>query len=227
LGGRTRRGRWRRLAGRLANIASVRLRQAFALCLAIASTSVPAGQSDRSEATARLQQQREVVARTAAVVEDARVAHISQRYSRPPEQVRHLVRASERAATRHGLKPELLLAIVETESGFNAAAKSRYGARGLMQVVPRFHPEIVKQVGGVHRLDEPEANIEAGAKILATYVERSGSLDKALVRYSGGARSYATKVVSRQRELERVALLAARQIEGMRMSALGGFASRG
>jgi len=226
--GRGRRGSgWRRLTARFANLASGRLRQAFALCLAIASTSVPAGQWDRGEATGRLKQQREITARTAEVVEDARVAHISQRYRRPPEQVRHLVRASERAATRHGLKPELLLAIVETESGFNAAAKSRYGARGLMQVVPRFHPQIVKEVGGAHRLDEPDANIEAGARILATYVERSGSVDKALVRYSGGARSYADKVASRQRELERVALLAARQIDGRRMSALGSSASRG
>jgi soluble lytic murein transglycosylase-like protein len=147
------------------------------------------------------------------VVENARVTHIAQRYRRPPEQVRHLIRVSERAAARHGLPPELLLAIVETESGFNAAARSRYGARGLMQVVPRFHPAVVAEVGGLHRLDEPEANIEAGAKILASYVEQSGSVDKALLRYSGGARKYANKVVSRQRELERVATLAAREAE--------------
>lgn len=219
--GRDRRvSGWKRLAARLAGVASKRLRHAFAICLAIASTSVPAGQPDRSEATSRLKQHRQVAARTAAVVEEARVTHIAQRYRRPPEQVRHLVRVSERAAAKHGLPPELLLAIVETESGFNTAARSRYGARGLMQVVPRFHPEIVKQVGGVHRLDEPEANIEAGARILATYVESSGSLNKALVRYSGGARSYASKVASRQRELERIATTAARQVDAMRVSAL-------
>lgn len=212
---------WRRLAGRFARAASRRLRRALAICLAIASTSLPAGTPDQSEVTARLKHQREVIARTAEAVEDARVTHISQRYRRPPEQVRHMVRASERVAARHNLQPELLLAIVETESGFNAAARSRYGARGLMQVVPRFHPEVVAEVGGVHRLDEPEANIEAGAKILSFYVEKSGSVDKALVRYSGGARRYAAKVMTRQRELERVAMLAARQFDAMRISAWG------
>jgi len=204
---------WRRIAARFASAASRRLRQAVAVCLAIASTSVPAGTPDRSEATARIKQQRETVSRTAEVVENARVSHIAQRYRRPPEQVRHLVRVSERAAARHGLSPELLLAIVETESGFNTAARSRYGARGLMQVVPRFHPAVVAEVGGLQRLDEPEANIEAGAKILASYVEQSGSVDKALLRYSGGARKYANKVVSRQRELERLATVAAREAE--------------
>jgi soluble lytic murein transglycosylase-like protein len=203
------------------------MRQVVAVCLAIASTSVPAGTPDRSEATARLNQQRQMSARTAQVVEEARVTQIAKRYRRPPEQVRHLVRVSERAAARHGLPPELLLAIVETESGFNNAARSRYGARGLMQIVPRFHPEVVAEVGGVHRLDEPEANIEAGAKILAYYVERSGSVDKALVRYSGGARSYANKVVARQREWERVAVQAARQVDPMRVSALAGSSSLG
>jgi soluble lytic murein transglycosylase-like protein len=197
------------------------------VCLAIASTSVPAGTPDKSEATARLKQQRQVATRTAQVVEEARVTHISKRYRRPPEQVRQVVRVSERVAARHGLPPELLLAIVETESGFNTAARSSYGARGLMQVVPRFHPEVVAEVGGAKKLDEPEANIEAGAKILASYVERAGSLDKALVRYSGGARSYATKVVARQREWERVAMQAVRQVDPMRVSALADVGTRG
>lgn len=208
------------MAGRLASVAGRRIGQAFAICLAIASTSVPAGTPDKSEATTRLKHQRELVARTAQVVEEARVAHIVQRYGKPEEQVRRLVRTTERVATRHSLKPELLLAIIETESSFNPAARSGYGARGLMQVVPRFHPKVVAEVGGPHRLDEPEANLEAGARILTYYVERSGNLHKALTRYSGGATSYATKVVKRQRELERIAMIATRQLDATRVSAL-------
>jgi soluble lytic murein transglycosylase-like protein len=181
---------------------------------------VPAGTPDRSESTQRLKQQREVVARTARVIEEARVSHIATRYRRPPEQVRRVVRTAERVATRHGLPPELLLAVMETESSFNPTARSNYGARGLMQVVPRFHPKVVKAVGGTHRLDEPEANIEAGAAILAAYVESSGSLSSALVRYSGGARSYARRIAQRQREFENLAIYATRQLDNMRVSDL-------
>lgn len=193
--------------------------------MAVASTSVPAGTPDRSEATSRLKEQREISQRTAAVVEAVRVNHIVEVYRKPPEQARLVVRATERVAARHGLPPELLLAIVETESSFDPRARSSYGARGLMQVVPRFHPEVVASVGGVHRLDEPEANLEAGAKILATYVEQSGSLHRALARYSGGARSYATKVVNRQQQLERLAVQATRQLDNLQIGVVpaGGF----
>ena len=83
-----------------------------------------------------------------------------------------------------------------------------------MQVVPRHHPAVIAAIGGAERLDEPESNIEAGARILAAYVERSGSLDKGLVRYSGGARKYAAKVRARQHELEQVGVRAARLLDG-------------
>ncbi len=189
------------------------------MCLAVVSTSVAAAPPDRGEPTQR-KQQREVATRTAQVIEEARVSHIATRYRRPPEQVRRVVRTTERVASRHGLPPELLLAVMETESSFNPAARSKYGARGLMQVVPRFHPKVIKAVGGVHRLDEPEANIEAGAAILAAYVEASGNLGSALVRYSGGARSYAKRIAQRQREFETLAIYATRQLDNMRVSEL-------
>ena len=230
-----RPGRWRRFAAglsgkfasTLAFVAGRRFGRAIAVCLAVASTSVPAGTPDRTESTQRLKQEREVVQRTAQVVEQARVAHITSRYPRPAEQVRRLVRTTQRVAERHGLPPEVLLAMMETESSFNPAARSNYGALGLMQVVPRFHPKVVKAVGGVHRLDEPEANIEAGAAILAAYVESSGSLHKALHRYSGGARSYATRIIKRQREFENAAIYATRQLDNMRVSDLRGPDRRG
>ena len=108
---------------------------------------------------------------------------------------------------------------METESSFNPAARSNYGALGLMQVVPRFHPKVVKAVGGVHRLDEPEANIEAGATILAAYVESSGSLHKALARYSGGAvklRGQGRRAAARIRERGHLRDPPARQHAGQR-----------
>lgn len=203
------------------------LRQAFAIALAIASTAAPAGIIDNSMATQNLQRDRDLAIRTAAVVEDARVAYIAQRYRQPAEQVRQVVRAAQRAASRHGLPPALLLAIVETESSFNATARSGYGARGLMQVVPRFHPAAIAAIGGAHRLDDPEANVETGAMILSSYFERSGSLDKALARYSGGASNYASKVLSRQRELERVGIHATRQLDGVQVSNARGPLSQG
>src|SRR5258707_14608275 len=40
------------------------------------------------------------------------------------------------AAERHHMDPALVRAVIETESGWNATAKSRKGALGLMQLIP-------------------------------------------------------------------------------------------
>jgi len=189
------------------------LSRALAPMLLVASATVPAGIPDASEPTRRLTQTRELHQRTAKVVEQAQVTHLAQRYRRPTESIRGIVRAAERAGARYDLPPALLLAIVETESSFNPAARSSYGARGLMQVVPRHHPTAIARIGGAHRLGEPEVALDVGARILADYVNRSGSLERGLHRYSGGANRYAAKVLSRQRALERVAIHATRQLD--------------
>ena len=87
-----------------------------------------------------------------------------------------------------------------------------------MQIVPRHHPDVMAAIGGAHRLEDPESNIEAGARILAAYIERSGSLDRGLARYSGGARLYADKVRARQLELERIGVQAARLLDNFQAS---------
>ncbi len=189
------------------------LRHLAALLLAVASTSVPAGIPDRTEVTRELRQAHQLALRTARAVEDARVAYIVERYRRPAVEAREIVRAAERAARRHGLPATLLLAIAETESSFNPRARSGYGARGLMQVVPRFHPEAVRAAGGPARLHEATVGIDVGALVLAGYVARAGELAPALARYSGGARGYASKVQRRMEAFEAAAILATRTLD--------------
>ena len=49
------------------------------------------------------------------------------------KQVKHHLRE---AASEHGIEPELLQALIATESGFDPAAVSPKGAIGLMQIMP-------------------------------------------------------------------------------------------
>ena len=191
-----------------------RLRHLAAVVLAVASTSVPAGIPDRSEVTRELAMAHRLALRTAQAVEDARVAYIVERYRRPAAEARQIVQAAERAARRHGMPATLLLAIAETESSFDPRARSRYGARGLMQVVPRFHPDAVRAAGGPARLYDPAVSIDVGALVLAGYVARAGDLAPALVKYSGGARNYAAKVQRRMAAFEAAAILATRTLDG-------------
>ncbi|ROR35083.1 lytic transglycosylase domain-containing protein [Inmirania thermothiophila] len=100
----------------------------------------------------------------------------------PDERLR-LLRLVHREATRAGLPPELVLAVIEVESGFDRFAISESGAQGLMQVMPFWleeigHPE--------DNLFDPRTNLRLGCTILRYYLDREdGDLVRALARYNG------------------------------------------
>jgi soluble lytic murein transglycosylase-like protein len=100
--------------------------------------------------------------------------------------------------------PALILAVISVESRFNPAAESTMGAKGLMQVIPRFHAEKIASVGGEDRVFELEPNITVGARILKEYMRHTGDLFDALQMYVGAsseedANEYSDKV-ARERD---------------------------
>lgn len=58
-------------------------------------------------------------------------------------------------ARRHRLDPLLIVAVMAVESRFNPVAQSDAGAKGLMQVIPHFHPEKFSATGGKVRARSP------------------------------------------------------------------------
>jgi soluble lytic murein transglycosylase-like protein len=86
-------------------------------------------------------------------------------------------------ASRAGLDPQLVLGLIEVESGFKKYAVSRVGARGYMQVMPFW----VKQIGTAeHNLFNPRINLRYGCTILRHYLDiEHGNLYRALGRYNG------------------------------------------
>ena len=75
------------------------------------------------------------------------------------------------AASTNGLDPDLVRAVIQTESGFRADAQSGAGAQGLMQLMP----STAKSLGVTDAFD-PRQNIEAGTKYLSDLVQRFGDL---------------------------------------------------
>lgn len=86
-------------------------------------------------------------------------------------------------AKRAGLDPELVLGLIEVESGFNKYAVSRAGARGFMQVMPFW----VKEIGTPEQnLFHMRVNLRYGCTILRHYLDiEHGDLFRALGRYNG------------------------------------------
>lgn len=86
-------------------------------------------------------------------------------------------------ATRAGLDPHLVLALIEVESGFRKYAVSRAGARGYMQVMPFW----TRSIGAAdHNLFHLRTNLRYGCTILRYYLDiEKGDTHRALARYNG------------------------------------------
>ena len=66
-------------------------------------------------------------------------SYLSRRFYVAGEATERMVGAAYRAASEVGLDPLLVLAVISVESSFNPIAESVMGAKGLMQIIPRFH----------------------------------------------------------------------------------------
>lgn len=85
-------------------------------------------------------------------------------------------------AKKNDLPPELVAAVVHTESKFIPTARSQAGAVGLMQLVPKTGRWL-----GARDLTNPAQNIQAGAKYLRYLTDRfNGDTNKAIAAYNAG-----------------------------------------
>jgi soluble lytic murein transglycosylase-like protein len=113
-----------------------------------------------------------------------------------------------RAGKRYSVDPVLILSVVAIESRFNPVAESVVGAKGLMQIIPKYHLDKLLDHGGEEALLDPEVNIHVGAQILHEYYRRLGDQEAALQRYAGAfdepTSRYAAKVFEERMRLEPV-----------------------
>lgn len=90
------------------------------------------------------------------------------------------VALAKELARKHGVPENLFLRLVQRESGWNPAALSPKGARGLAQLMPET--AALLQVNA----QDPAQNLEGGARYLKMMHERFGSWRLALAAYNAG-----------------------------------------
>jgi hypothetical protein len=159
------------------------------------------------------ERERPAVTDTAVMqVDEARYRALSEfvarRYRVSEEAAFDLVAVAHQAGHQLKLDPLLIIAVIAIESRFNPIAESRAGAKGLMQIIPRYHGDKLEEFGGEQAVFEPEANIHVGARILKEYLRRTGNLGIALQMYAGALDDdddqYTRKVLSERYRLQQV-----------------------
>lgn len=114
-----------------------------------------------------------------------------------PEERIEILQAVHREAVRAKLPPEMVLAVIDVESGFQRYAVSRANAQGLMQIM-RFWLKELEMPG--HSLLDIQDNIRMGCTILRYYYDmENGNWNRALARYNGslGSQKYPNLVFDR------------------------------
>jgi soluble lytic murein transglycosylase-like protein len=152
--------------------------------------TTPAAPDPAAQALEEQRAVAEFIARRYRVAEAASTTYVSSAY---------------RSGLAYSVDPLLILAVMAIESSYNPKAESHMGARGLMQIIPRWHPEKLEEHGGESALLDPEVNIQVGARILREYMARAGEMQVALQMYNGArdepTARYAGKVLAEKARL--------------------------
>ncbi|MFP6798973.1 MAG: transglycosylase SLT domain-containing protein [Pseudomonas sp.] len=118
-----------------------------------------------------------------------------RRYIPDAEERLSLLRLVHREASKAGLRPDLVIALIHAESHFDRFAISSVGAQGMMQVMPFWKAELGRPQDN---LTDNATNLRYGCTILSFYLHKeNGDLNRALARYNGslGKHTYSAKVV--------------------------------
>jgi soluble lytic murein transglycosylase-like protein len=115
---------------------------------------------------------------------------VAKRYRVSQDVAFGLVSHAHRVGRQLQLDPLLIIAVISIESRFNPIAESVAGAKGLMQIIPKYHGDRLEEFGGEQAVFNPEANIEVGSQILREYIRRTGNLNIALQMYAGALGDY-------------------------------------
>jgi soluble lytic murein transglycosylase-like protein len=104
-------------------------------------------------------------------------------YSLPTEEtIRRYSAIVESVSRTHGVESALVHAVISAESGYNASAVSRAGARGIMQLMPDTARRF-----GVDNIMDPTQNIHGGVKYLRELLTLfNGNKELAVAAYNAG-----------------------------------------
>lgn len=137
--------------------------------------------------------------------------YISDKYDVDLKKSEQIVLQAYKNSNIHQVPPSLVLGVIGVESTFKQQVVSSKSAKGLMQVIPRYHPEEMKIINNKNlTISSIEGGIELGTRVLKKYLEMAnGNVAHALQIYNGSQgdkqRTFAKKVLQKKGNFEMVA----------------------
>ena len=129
-----------------------------------------------------------------ARADEAWIDNLFSRYHAPKELTGIVISAGE----KFGIDPKIIAAIIVVESSAKPKAVSKGGDYGLMQIRWNVHKKDIQcrfpSIKAAEDLLDPSVNVQIGTEIFARYSQRN-TLRGALLRYSGGNKTMAEKVL--------------------------------
>ncbi len=133
---------------------------------------------------------------------------VANRYRVSQDVAFDLITLAHREGEHLQLDPLLIIAVIAIESRFNPIAESVKGAKGLMQIIPKYHSDKLEAFGGERAVFDPATNIRVGAQILKEYIRGTGNLGIGLQMYAGALSDsedqYTHKVLNEKQRLQHV-----------------------
>ena len=102
----------------------------------------------------------------------------------------------EEICEEYNICPELIIAIIESESDGRAGVISKSGAVGLMQVVPKWHTDRMERLG-VTNIYDPYSNILVGVDYISELANKYYEVPTVLMCYNEG--EYGTAIERAER----------------------------
>ncbi len=135
---------------------------------------------------------RKILAVIVIVLAAAAVINIALKFSGFYRRVTHPVLYQEYIelySDKYSVPPEIICAVINTESSFDSEAESHAGAMGLMQITKETFWWLLSKSGESipdEKLFDPQVNIRYGTYFLSILYDEFGSWDTAFAAYNAG-----------------------------------------
>ena len=147
-----------------------------------------------------------------------------KRYVADPQERLTLLRLVHQEASKAGLKPDMVLALIHAESRFDRFAISSVGAQGMMQVMPFWKAELGRPQDN---LTDNATNLRYGCTILSYYLKKEARLEKGSAEAGREVAGRVTRAQCQEIAEKKMVDLNANDIDGATLMVMGTARSMG